>query len=121
MDQSGTPRVGARCSTTRRIGFADRPTTSELVHIDPPKTWGVRGVDGPIRAKVDVRVDALTDTRSRLAITVDFEGRGIGKVLVPLVVRREARKGDAGQPRDAEATPRNRISQCTRSRNESQH
>jgi hypothetical protein len=52
----------------------------------------VRGVDGPIRAKVDVRVDALTDTRSRLAITVDFEGHGIGKVLVPLVVRREARK-----------------------------
>jgi len=92
MDQSGTPRVGARCSTTRWIGFADRPTTSELVHIDPPKTWGVRGVDGPIRAKVDVRVDALTDTRSRLAITVDFEGHGIGKVLVPLVVRREARK-----------------------------
>jgi hypothetical protein len=52
----------------------------------------VRGVDGPIRAQVDVRVDALTDTRSSLTITLDFEGHGIGKVLVPLAVRREARK-----------------------------
>jgi hypothetical protein len=27
-----------------------------------------------------------------LTIAVEFEGHGIGKVLVPLVVRREARK-----------------------------
>ena len=35
---SGTqpPDVGARCVTTRRIGGANRPSTSELVHIDPP-------------------------------------------------------------------------------------
>jgi hypothetical protein len=41
---------------------------------------------------VDVTVEPLTDSRSRLTIAVDFEGHGIGKVLVPLVVRREARK-----------------------------
>lgn len=28
----------------------------------------------------------------RLTISVDFTGHGIGKVLVPLLVRREARK-----------------------------
>jgi hypothetical protein len=92
IDDSGIPSVGARCLTTRRIGFANRPVISEVAHIDPPKTWGVRGIDGPIRATVDVDVEPLTDTRSRLTITIDFEGRGIGKVLVPLVVRREARK-----------------------------
>jgi hypothetical protein len=27
-----------------------------------------------------------------LPISVDFEGRGIGRILVPLMVRREARK-----------------------------
>ena len=27
--------VGAKCVTTRRIGGANRPSTSELVHIDP--------------------------------------------------------------------------------------
>lgn len=53
---------------------------------------GVRGIDGPIRAAVDVTVQPVTDARSRLTIAVDFEGHGIGKVLVPLVVRREARK-----------------------------
>jgi uncharacterized protein YndB with AHSA1/START domain len=84
--------VGAKCVTTRRIGGANRPATSELVHIDPPRTWGVRGLDGPIRAAVDVVVQPVTDARSRLTISVDFTGRGIGKVLVPLVVRRQARK-----------------------------
>ena len=87
-----TPAVGARCVTTRRIGGANRPSTAELVHIDPPKTWGVRGIDGPIRAAVDVLVEPVTDSRSRLTISVDFTGRGIGKILVPLMVRRDARK-----------------------------
>jgi Polyketide cyclase / dehydrase and lipid transport len=91
-DQPGIAAVGARCLTTRRIGRANRQSTSEVVHIDPPKTWGVRGIDGPIRAVVDVAVEPLTADRSRLTIAVDFEGRGIGKLLVPLVVRREARK-----------------------------
>jgi hypothetical protein len=86
------PAVGAKCVTTRRIGGANRPATSELVHIDPPRTWGVRGVDGPIRAAVDVVVQPVTDARSRLTISVGFSGRGVGKVLVPLVVRRQARK-----------------------------
>ncbi len=92
MDDPGSPGVGARCVTVRRIGFADRPSTSELLHIDPPKAWRVRGIDGPIRATVDVTVQALTDERARLAIAIDFEGHGIGKLLVPFVVRRETRK-----------------------------
>src|SRR6516225_1030584 len=86
------PAVGAKCVTTRRIGGANRPSTSELVRIDPPKTWSVRGTDGPIRAAVDVLVEPLTDSRSRLTISVHFIGHGIGKILVPLMVRREARK-----------------------------
>jgi hypothetical protein len=78
--------------TTRRIGGAERPSTAELVQIDPPRSWKVRGIDGPIRAAVDLVVEPLTDTRSRLTISVDFTGHGIGMVLVPLMVRREARK-----------------------------
>jgi hypothetical protein len=84
--------VGAKCVTRRRIGGANRPSTSELVQIDPPKTWAVRGTDGPIRATVNVLVEPLADSRSRLTISVDFTGHGIGKILVPLMVRREARK-----------------------------
>ena len=92
MDEPGTPSVGARCVTTRHIGFANRPATAELTHIDPPRTWAVRGIDGPIRAAVDVSVEPVSDNRSRLTITIDFEGHGIGKVLVPLVVRPQARR-----------------------------
>jgi hypothetical protein len=46
---NGIPAVGAKCVTARRIGGANRSSTSELVHV-------------------------------------------IGKILVPLMVRREARK-----------------------------
>jgi len=93
MDGDGPHGVGAICRTTRRIGFAQRPVISEITHIDPPRTWGVRGIDGPIRALVDVTVGALDDPRrAALTISIDFEGRGIGKLLVPLLVRREASK-----------------------------
>src|ERR1700751_557248 len=62
-DGTGTPAVGAKCVTTRHIGGANRPSTSELTHIDPPKSWGVRGIDGPIRAAVDVLVEPVTASR----------------------------------------------------------
>src|SRR6266700_3536027 len=57
-----------------------------------PRTWGVQGIDGPIRATVDVTVEPLTETSSRLTIAVDFDGHGIGKLLVPLIVRSQAQK-----------------------------
>jgi len=91
MDSKGPPTVGDQCRTTRRIGGSERTATSELVRLDPPRAWAVRGIDGPIRALVDLAVEPLTDQRSRLTIAVDFEGHGIGTVLVPLVVRRQAR------------------------------
>lgn len=92
LDAHGTPEVGAKCVTTRHIGGADRASTAELTRLDPPKTWGVRGIDGPIRATVDLEVEPLTANSSRLTIAVDFEGRGLGRMLVPLLVRRQAHK-----------------------------
>jgi uncharacterized protein YndB with AHSA1/START domain len=84
--------AGATCKMTRRIGGSNRTSTSELVHVDPPRSWRVEGRDGPVRAAVDVLVEPVTDARSRLTITVDFTGHGIGKLLVPLMVRPEARR-----------------------------
>lgn len=93
MASDGPPSVGDRCITTRRIGFSERPVISEVTDIAPPRTWGVRGIDGPIRAEVNVTVQPLDgDQRARLSIEVDFTGRGIGQILVPLVVRRQARR-----------------------------
>lgn len=78
--------------TTRRIGGANRTVVSAVTHADPPRTWGVRGIHGPIRATVDLTVQPLTGRTSRLTISVDFVGHGIGKVLVPLMVGPQARR-----------------------------
>jgi uncharacterized membrane protein len=91
MKSAGSPAVGDHCLTTRRIGGAERPSTSELVRLEPPRGWSVHGIDGPIRARVDLDVEPLPGDRSRVTIAVDFEGWGIGRLLVPLIVRRQAR------------------------------
>ena len=83
--------VGSICTTTRKIGGGEREIHTEITAIDPPHHWADHGIDGPIRALVEVTVDALDGgAGSRLTIAVDFEGHGIGKLLVPLVVRRQA-------------------------------
>jgi len=68
LEGAAAPAVDTRCVTVRRIGFAERATASEVSHVEPPQTWGVRGVDGPIRAMVDVTVTPLSEHRSRLRI-----------------------------------------------------
>jgi len=89
----GPASVGDKCVNTRQIGFAKRRVTSEITRIDAPRTWSVRGVDGPIRAAVDVNVEPLeAGRRSRVTITLDFTGHGIGKLIVPLVIRPQAGK-----------------------------
>src|SRR6476469_9151254 len=89
----GAPGVGSKCTTTRRIGGAAREVTSEVTEIAPPRTWGVHGIDGPIRAIVHVTVQPLNESaQSRVTIELDFEAHGIGKFLVPLMIRRQAAK-----------------------------
>jgi uncharacterized protein YndB with AHSA1/START domain len=86
-----TTRVGSKCTTVRRIGGREREVTTEITEYDPPERWADRGIDGPIRAVVAVTVESLADrSRSRVTIELDFTGHGIGKLLVPLIVRRQA-------------------------------
>jgi carbon monoxide dehydrogenase subunit G len=93
MESDEPAAVGDRCLTVRRIGVAKRLVTSEVVNVEPPRSWGIRGIDGPIRAAVNVTVQSLDDgLRSRVTVAIDFTGHGIGTVLVPLLVRRQARK-----------------------------
>ncbi len=92
IKEAGPPAVGSHCQMVRRIGGADRPSISVLTKLEPPTSWAVRGIDGPIRALVDVTVQPIDETRSQVAIDVDFQGHGIGRILVPLLVRRQAAK-----------------------------
>ena len=86
-----TTRIGSKCTTVRKIGGREREVTTEITEYDPPRRWADRGIDGPIRALVAVTIEPLPDaSRSRLTIELDFTGHGIGKLLVPLVVRRQA-------------------------------
>ena len=85
--------VGSRVVVTRRIGRRDIPMTSEVTELDPPRRWRIDGIDGPVRGHVKGTIEPLGDgERSRLTLSLDFEAHGIGKVLVPLVVRPHVRK-----------------------------
>ena len=92
-DGDGPITEGSRVVVTRRIGRATREMTAELAELAPPSSWAVRGIDGPVRGNVKGTIEPLDDgTRSRVTIQLDFEGHGIGKLLVPLVVRKQAQK-----------------------------
>ena len=115
IDGDGVPAVGANCVMTRRLGGMKRTVTSRITALDPPATWAVRGLDGPIRAAVEVSVEPRQEGRqSHLTIRLDFSGHGIGKMLLP-VVARQARteapqscqklKQRLEQPADGEPPP----------------
>jgi uncharacterized protein YndB with AHSA1/START domain len=91
--EGGEPVVGAKCITRRKIGGSVRDVTSRLAVFDPPRAWAVQGTDGPIRARVDVTVEPVAGRdASTVTIDLDFEGHGIGKLLVPLMVKPMSRK-----------------------------
>jgi carbon monoxide dehydrogenase subunit G len=92
LEGGDVPHVGSICKTTRRLGGANRITTSELTVLEPPRRWAVHGTEGPIRADVDVTVAPLAEDRgSRVTIRLDFHGHGVGLLIAPMVVR-QARK-----------------------------
>lgn len=88
----GPAAVGSRVVVTRRVGGRDREMTMELSELNAPTSWTGRGVDGPVRAIAMSRIEPVGNgERSRVTIELDFEGRGIGTFLVPLVVRGQAK------------------------------
>ncbi|MET9828240.1 SRPBCC family protein [Streptomyces sp. NPDC006385] len=89
----GPVHTGSRVRVTRRIGTRERQMTVEFDELDPPRSWDLHGVDGPVRPRTHGEIEPLDDgRRSRVTIDIDFEGHGVGKLLVPLVVRPQIRK-----------------------------
>ena len=91
--ERGRPgRVGSRFTTTRRVGGAERTMTQEVTEAAAPRRWAVRAVDGPIRPNATVTVEPLSDgAGSRVTFSLDFEGHGIGRPLLPAVRRQATR------------------------------
>jgi uncharacterized protein YndB with AHSA1/START domain len=93
LEGGGSVAVGSRIAQTRRIGRMERTMTLEVTEHSPPNRWGFRGIDGPVRPIGKGTIEPIeAGARSRVSSELDFEGHGIGKLLVPLVVRRQAQK-----------------------------
>jgi hypothetical protein len=92
--EGDAPRaVGSRAVVTRRVGPRELQRTEEITELNAPRTWTVRGVGGPAVAIARGTIEPLEGgERSHVTIALEFEGRGIGRLLVPLVIRRQARK-----------------------------
>ena len=61
--------VGSRAAVTRQAGPRKLPRTEEITEFDPPKTWTVRGVGGPLTAIAKGTIEPLDDgERSRVTM-----------------------------------------------------
>lgn len=86
----GPTRVGSRAREKRKVPGSVQEMTYEITAHDPPRSASFRGIDGPVRPVGTVTV-APEGGGSRVTIELDFEGHGLGKLLLPLV-RSQARK-----------------------------
>ena len=96
--------VGTRVRETRRVQRRTMTATWEVTEYEPAARFGFRGVDGPVRPVVTMTLTPLdAGTRTQVAIEVDFQTFGFGKLFGVL-----ARRGAPGRksPRTA-STSRN--------------
>jgi uncharacterized protein YndB with AHSA1/START domain len=92
IEPAGPPEVGYHCVMTRQIGGAERTSTSVITELSSPRTWAIHGIDGSVRADVTVTVEPRQDgTQSHVTIGLDFSGSGMGRMILPMVIR-QARK-----------------------------
>ena len=91
VETEGPTRVGSRVREKRKVPGGSREYRYEITERDPPRRSSFRGIDGPVRVVGTVTVSPVEPGRSRVALELDFEGKGLGKLLVP-VARRDARK-----------------------------
>jgi len=87
----GPVRVGTRVEEVRKVPGGNRKLDYEITAHDPPRSSSFRGTNGPVRVVGTMTVDPVGEGRSRVTINLDFEGKGIGKLLLPMV-RRDAGK-----------------------------
>ncbi|MEV6114165.1 SRPBCC family protein [Streptomyces sp. NPDC052109] len=84
--------LGSRIRVTRIVRGRDMPMVMQVTEFEPPHAWSVRGIDGAVRGRVHGEVTPLPDGRTRVTVDLDFEAHGIGRLLLPLVVRPQVRR-----------------------------
>jgi uncharacterized protein YndB with AHSA1/START domain len=84
--------VGTRVTHVRHVGGKDRTMTVEVTDYSSPRSFGFRGIEGPIRPVGKGSIEPLEDgSRSRVTMELDLKDHGIGKLLAPLA-RSQARR-----------------------------
>jgi uncharacterized membrane protein len=94
VDTDGPTRVGTRATEVRRMGSREMTITYEVTEHDPPRAFGFRGIDGPVRVLGKGTVDPVGDgSSSRLHLELDFTGHGLmGKLFAPMAHSQAAKQ-----------------------------
>ena len=89
VEMEGDPlAVGSRFTTIRRFAGAEQRLVQEVSEVSPPHRWTAKAISGPIRPDGTLAVDPLEGgARSRVTFSIDYRVRGIGRVILPLVIR----------------------------------
>lgn len=91
VEGDGPVGVGTKAIEKRKVPGGEREMSYELTAHNPPTTSSWKGLDGPVRPNGTVTVEAIDEGRSRVTVSLELEGHGIGKLLLPFV-RAQARK-----------------------------
>lgn len=91
VEGDGPVGVGTKAIEKRKVPGSEREMSYELTAHNPPTTSSWKGLDGPVRPNGTVTVEAIDEGRSRVTVSLELEGHGIGKLLLPFV-RAQARK-----------------------------
>ena len=89
---SGPVGMGTRVREIRSVTGGDRTIEWEYARFEAPNAWGFKGINGGVRPVGLMTFTELPGAKStRVDMEIDFEGSGVGRLLVPLA-RRDARK-----------------------------
>jgi uncharacterized protein YndB with AHSA1/START domain len=92
VETEGPTRVGTRAVETRRVPGGTRTFPFEITEHDPPRRSGFQVKDGPVRPHGTITFTPLDEgARTRVDFEIEFEGHGLGALLLP-IVNRDARK-----------------------------
>jgi uncharacterized protein YndB with AHSA1/START domain len=91
-EPAGPTGVGTRNYETRNVPGGPREFVSEIVEYESPRRLVFQGLNGPVRPRGTVTVEAIGDgSSSRVTLELDLVGHGMGKLLA-VMARNEASK-----------------------------
>jgi uncharacterized membrane protein len=91
VESAGPVRLGTEAVETRRVPGGTRRIPYEITVHERPNRMAFQVTDGAVRARGSMTLTSLdSGTRTRVGFEIEFEGHGLGVLLLPFV-RRDAR------------------------------